>query len=110
MTPTLVRCPQVAMYPQQCAPWLLSPDSLALLVQVLNGEHLQGAPPAQQVAVYLLEAISTALEMPGVVSEPSDELMQLYNVLRHLSAAGEYSVRQLASELAAQLSALLNQL
>lgn len=99
---------QVAMYPQQCAPWLLSQDSLALLVQVLNGEHLQGSPPTAQVSMYLLEAITTALEMPGAVAGPSDELVQLYHVLRNLSAAEDFSLRQMATELAHEVSAVLN--
>jgi len=56
---------QVAVYPQQCAPWLLSPESGAILAPVLQGEHLEAAaaaPPAQ-LQQHLLEAVSRSLQV-----------------------------------------------
>jgi hypothetical protein len=56
--------PQVTVYPQQCAPWLLSPESVAILAPVLQGQHLEGAatPPAQ-LQQHLLEAVSHSLQV-----------------------------------------------
>ncbi len=41
LTPHPSPPPQVSMYPTQCAPWLLVPDSLAVVNSALSGEHLQ---------------------------------------------------------------------
>ena len=57
------------MFPQQVAPWILSPESLAILINVLegNGEALGSsgggpAPPALQQP--LLEALLHATAEP----------------------------------------------
>lgn len=52
---------QVALYPQQVGPWLLSPDSLEVVVPVLMGEHLQGAAAPSQLQQLLLSAVAHSL-------------------------------------------------
>lgn len=116
---------QVAMFPAQCAPWLLAPESAAVVASLLAGQHLQqqqagagsgaagaspssAVPPAVQQA--LLEAVATALEAGGVEAAggPSDELLQLYETTRHVAASSpEPAVRALAAEVVAALSAAL---
>ncbi|MEW5310458.1 MAG: hypothetical protein WDW38_002255 [Sanguina aurantia] len=119
----------VASFPPQAAPWLLSPDSVALLVPMLTGEHLlqqtnptghpssiqqqqqqqqqQVLQPSPQLQQLLLEAVAHSLEVEGAVNGPSPQLLQLYEVARHLSVAGDVGSRALAGEVAQALEPLL---
>ena len=105
---------QVAVYPQQCAPWLLSPESLAIIVSVLQGEHLEtggvgGAPPmSPAMQQYLLEACSRSLAEPGSVPGPSPELLALYEAAKQLGATGDPSCRALANQVARELGPMLH--
>mmetsp|Transcript_37117 Transcript_37117/g.82576 ORF Transcript_37117/g.82576 Transcript_37117/m.82576 type:complete len:1288 (+) Transcript_37117:271-4134(+) len=97
----------VAVYPQQCAQWLLSPESLAIVVTVLQGELLDGAPVPAPLHQYLLEAVSRSLGVPNSVGGTSKELMQLYDAVKHIAASGDASVRGLASDVSRALGPLL---
>lgn len=75
----------VGIYPAQCAPWLLSPESLAALVTALQGESGTGAGVPPQVHQYLLEALRRALAVPGALPmPPSREVAKLGEVVRQL--------------------------
>ncbi|KXZ51880.1 hypothetical protein GPECTOR_11g315 [Gonium pectorale] len=112
-------CSLVALFPQQCAPWLLAPENASALATVLAGQHLQqqpgvgqqpggeqsAAPPSLQQP--LLDAIATALEVGGTIS-PSEELVQLYDVVRHSgSSCQDPAVRSIADEVVNALGTLL---
>ncbi|GFR42705.1 hypothetical protein Agub_g3628 [Astrephomene gubernaculifera] len=109
----------VALFPEQCAPWLLAPENASALATVLAGQHLQqqpGGAGGQQGAVAvpsallqpLLEAVALALEMGGAAS-PSEELVQLYNVVQHVAdSSQDVSVRTISAEVARTLETLLH--
>ncbi len=59
---------QVALFPAQCGPWLLAPESAAIVARVLAGQHLIQPPePAETAPAVLqqplLEALATSLEV-----------------------------------------------
>uniref|UniRef100_A0A7S0S6G9 Protein kinase domain-containing protein n=1 Tax=Chlamydomonas leiostraca TaxID=1034604 RepID=A0A7S0S6G9_9CHLO len=96
----------VSVYTEQCAPWLLAPESLGVLVAVLQGEHLEGggavvAPALQQ---YLLEAVATSLAVEGAAAM-SSELVKLASAVKHLTTSPDPSVQGLAVEVSRTLDA-----
>ncbi len=97
------------MYPQQCAPWLLSPESMAIIVSVLQGEHLEaGTPAAPAMQQYLLQACARSLAEPEAVQGgATNELLALYEAAKHLAASGDYTCRPLANQVARDLGPLL---
>ncbi|PNH11471.1 Serine/threonine-protein kinase ULK4 [Tetrabaena socialis] len=106
----------VALFPQQCGPWLLSPENAAAVASVLGGQHLLQQPaPGQAAAAVppalqqpLLEAVATALEVAGATA-PSEELAQLYDVVRQSAASSQdANVRSIAGEVAAALNGALH--
>uniref|UniRef100_A0A7S3R0S0 Protein kinase domain-containing protein n=2 Tax=Dunaliella TaxID=3044 RepID=A0A7S3R0S0_DUNTE len=103
----------VAVYPEQCAPWLLSPESVAILAPVLQGEHLDAtatAPPAQ-LQQHLLEAVSRSLQVPGSLQGPDPELLRLHEATQALAAGGPNShpgVAALAAEVLEGLMPLVS--
>ncbi|GLI65982.1 hypothetical protein VaNZ11_009669 [Volvox africanus] len=109
----------VALFPQQCAPWLLAPENASALATMLAGQHLQpqgtgqpqGAGPMpvpQSLQQPLLEALATALEVPGAANA-SSEVAQLYDVVRQSAASSpDSTVRSIAGEVVGALSALLH--
>lgn len=82
----------IAAYPQQCAPWLLAPKSLAIVVGVLQGEHLENQPMPPQTQQCLLEAVSQSLAVPDS-AVMSNELLQLAAAVRHLAGLPDPSVK-----------------
>ena len=91
----------LASYPAQCAPWLLSPLSLGILAGVLRGEQPGGgALPPVQLQQSVLEVVSKALDVPGSGAGPSNELMTLYEAVKHIAASGDHSIRSLATQVA----------
>eukprot|EP00798_Chlamydomonas_sp_ICE-L_P014436 gene14436-20443_t len=106
----------VSVYPQQCAPWLLSPESLSIIISVLNGEHMENTAGAAgaasmvspQMQQYLLLACSRSLSEPGSVAGPSPELLSLYEAAKQLSASGDADVRTLANQLTRELGPMLH--
>eukprot|EP00198_Chlamydomonas_reinhardtii_P009635 XP_001698972.1 predicted protein [Chlamydomonas reinhardtii] len=108
----------VALFPQQCAPWLLAPENATALATVLAGQHMLQQPGQQpgnsaaavppSLAQPLLEAVATALEVPGAAA-PSEELVQLYESVRQsASASADAGVRSLAAEVAGSLGAVMH--
>ncbi|KAF5840559.1 hypothetical protein DUNSADRAFT_16357 [Dunaliella salina] len=104
---------KVAVYPEQCAPWLLSPESVAILAPVLQGEHLDAAaaaPPAQ-LQQHLLEAVSRSLQVPGSLQGPDPELLKLHEATQALAAGGPSShpgVAALAAEVLEGLAPMVS--
>ncbi|GLC54130.1 hypothetical protein PLESTB_000827100 [Pleodorina starrii] len=103
----------VALFPQQCAPWLLAPENASALATILAGQHLQPQGVGQQQAVPpplqqpLLEALISAVEVQGA-APASSELAQLYNVVRQSAASSQDpNVRSMAAEVVSSLGALL---
>ncbi|KAG2493011.1 hypothetical protein HYH03_008674 [Edaphochlamys debaryana] len=105
----------VALFPNECAPWLLSPENASALGSVLAGQHMLQQPGGQQgVAAVppslqqpLLEALSAALAVPGAATS-SDELAQLYDIVRQTAAGSQDpGVRTVAAEVAAGLGAAM---
>ncbi len=94
----------VVVFPQQVAPWLLSQESAAILVAVLEGE---GAPTALQQL--LLEALLHAVSEPDCVLEPGGaaELAKLREAVQHIAMSGDVSVRALAGQLVTSLGTFL---
>jgi serine/threonine-protein kinase ULK4 len=101
----------ITVFPQQVAPWILSAESVAVVVNVLQGEHLgPGAPVPPQLQQLMLEALAQAVEEPGAVGNAvSPELAQLYDTSRALAASGDASVRPAATQLAGQLAQFVAQ-
>lgn len=98
----------VGIYQEQCAPWLMSPESLNVLVTVLQGDHLEGAQDAvaPQLQQYLLEAVHTSLSVPGS-AVVSNELARLANAAKHLAASPDPGVTALAAEVSRGLDDLV---
>ena len=84
------------------APWILSPESIAILVLVLEGGEGTGgvaAPPVLQQP--LLEALLHATAEPDCLqgSGVTRELVQLRDVVQHIATSGDPSVRTVAGRL-----------
>jgi serine/threonine-protein kinase ULK4 len=87
----------VGVYPAQCAPWLLSSESLAALITALQGEGGATVPP--QLHQCLLEAVSRSVAVPGSVSKPpSRELQRLQEAVRQLLGSPDQTVKSMAGE------------
>lgn len=101
--------PQVNLYTEQCAPWLLAPESLNFVVTVLQGEHLEGAPVPASLQQQLLDAVLLSLQIPGAAGAgPSEELVRLYEVVRTgLASSGDFNVRNVAGEVLKLLKPLV---
>ena len=114
------------VFPQQVAPWILSPESLALLVSVLEGSAEgasggggssggDGEPPASRppappgLQQPLLEALLRATAEPDCLSGggASGELVQLRDSVLHIATSGDAGVRPVAARLAEAIDVYL---
>lgn len=114
----------VEIFPQQVAPWLLSPESAAVVNTCLLGEHLSiegisgstgGGLAAMQTL--LLNALSRAVDEPGALSADEDVIPTMRAAAAHVassssSSSGESSIsaRQAAANAANRLIQQIRQL
>lgn len=80
----------VLVFPQQVAPWLLSPESSAFITtNILQGGSADGATPPPPVAVQqlVLETLVHAAREPNCVQPGSAEIGQLHEAVAQLASS-----------------------